>query len=496
MMFTSYAQNFEDVILWRALKHVDNGYYIDVGAQDPVSHSVSRGFYEKGWRGVNVEPTPSYAQKLRDNRPDEMVLQVAVGETENTIKFFHFPDTGLSTASAEVAELHRESGFKYEEIEVETVSLSSIFRRVGERPIHWLKIDVEGMEHSVIKSWGDSAVRPWIVVVEATEPLSQKLSHVMWDGIIQNYGYQFVYFDGLNRFYVSNEHPELTAYFGPGANVFDEFKLAESTPYVDNSAVEEIRLRLSSVCATAEAQDRELSGLREDILQSARSVNYLTDVIKEQDDRIAESERKREKQAAEHERRCAEILDELAACRTELETVQQHNRTLETELSAAETERESRALRVTQLEVTVENERLRRLDTEATIRAVYCSSSWRLTAPLRGVKRATSWVVRGTLAWLTFKSGSRPHRVLKNLVLHSMLWIRLRPSIAHFLIGVLRKFPGIERRVRLIYNKHVLVKGNVGTNLSNRFEYKTDEIQFMSPRALKVLSNIDIKTGD
>ncbi len=35
-MFISHAQNFEDVILWRALKHVQNGFYIDVGAQDPV----------------------------------------------------------------------------------------------------------------------------------------------------------------------------------------------------------------------------------------------------------------------------------------------------------------------------------------------------------------------------------------------------------------------------------------------------------------------------
>ena len=28
-MFISYAQNFEDVMLWRALKHVEKGFYID-----------------------------------------------------------------------------------------------------------------------------------------------------------------------------------------------------------------------------------------------------------------------------------------------------------------------------------------------------------------------------------------------------------------------------------------------------------------------------------
>ena len=55
MTFISYAQNFEDVMLWRALKHINNGFYIDIGANDPVVDSVSLAFYENGWRGVHVE---------------------------------------------------------------------------------------------------------------------------------------------------------------------------------------------------------------------------------------------------------------------------------------------------------------------------------------------------------------------------------------------------------------------------------------------------------
>ena len=49
MSFISYAQNFEDVMLWRALKHVENGFYIDVGANEafalrtPFAHELSEG---------------------------------------------------------------------------------------------------------------------------------------------------------------------------------------------------------------------------------------------------------------------------------------------------------------------------------------------------------------------------------------------------------------------------------------------------------------------
>ncbi len=56
--FTSYAQNFEDVMLWRALRHIDQGYYIDVGAWSPELDSVTKAFYEHGWHGINVEPNP------------------------------------------------------------------------------------------------------------------------------------------------------------------------------------------------------------------------------------------------------------------------------------------------------------------------------------------------------------------------------------------------------------------------------------------------------
>ena len=77
-MFISYAQNFEDVMLWRALHHVENGHYIDIGAQDPVADSVSLAFYERGWRGVHVEPVPTHVAALRAARPDETVIEAAV----------------------------------------------------------------------------------------------------------------------------------------------------------------------------------------------------------------------------------------------------------------------------------------------------------------------------------------------------------------------------------------------------------------------------------
>ena len=64
LRFDSYAQNQEDVVLQIALADVDNGFYIDVGAFDPVTDSVTYVFYKRGWHGINVEPQPHYFKKL------------------------------------------------------------------------------------------------------------------------------------------------------------------------------------------------------------------------------------------------------------------------------------------------------------------------------------------------------------------------------------------------------------------------------------------------
>ena len=143
MSFISYAQNFEDVMLWRALKHIKNGFYIDVGAQHPVVDSVSKSFYERGWRGIHIEPVLAYADLLRQDRPDETVLQMALSDTEGKLELSVIPDTGLSTAVSTYAQRHQsERGLEVERVQVPVSTLKSITKSLTGKEVHWLKIDV------------------------------------------------------------------------------------------------------------------------------------------------------------------------------------------------------------------------------------------------------------------------------------------------------------------------------------------------------------------
>ncbi|CAJ0713981.1 hypothetical protein LMG6871_00959 [Ralstonia edaphis] len=224
-MITSYAQNFEDVMLWRALSHVEHGFYIDIGAQDPLIDSVSLMFYEQGWRGIHVEPTPHYAEALRHARPEDIVVQAAIGKGPSVLPFFEIPGTGISTCDPNIAEQHRQRGFDVRQITVSCLPLSAILAACPGQDIHWLKIDVEGFELQVLSTWGNSTIRPWIVVVESTLPLTQIDTHGDWETHLIEYGYEAVYFDGLNRYYVSESHPELKTAFDTPPNVFDNFSL-------------------------------------------------------------------------------------------------------------------------------------------------------------------------------------------------------------------------------------------------------------------------------
>src|SRR5262249_13364896 len=150
----------------------------------------------------------------------------AIGIQAGTIPFYEIADTGLSTGDEAVASGHQQDGRIAKRIEVACVPLSSILDAHKDRDIHWLKIDVEGMESQVIRSWSPSPVRPWIVLVESTKPNSPELNFASWEPELLALGYEFVYFDGLNRFYVSHGHPELRTSFYAGPNVFDPFVLS------------------------------------------------------------------------------------------------------------------------------------------------------------------------------------------------------------------------------------------------------------------------------
>lgn len=244
---TSYTQNAEDVRLLRVFRSVRDGFYVDLGAGNPSLGSVTRLFYERGWTGINVEPGPEYASLARE-RPRDINLEAAVGESDDTVSFFvTYPDPSLSTLDLAAHRDVPEAVERHEEVAVRQLRLDSILRRhATDRTIHFLKIDVEGAEQRVIASCDWREFRPIVVLVEAVESWSTSPTHERWERMLLDADYEFAVFDGVNRFYVDVAHRELTPALSYPISALDRYTpagLSENREQAEALSLENERLR-------------------------------------------------------------------------------------------------------------------------------------------------------------------------------------------------------------------------------------------------------------
>jgi FkbM family methyltransferase len=222
-VLVSYAQVGEDVRLARVLWDRNPGFYVDVGAGDPISDSVTKLFYDAGWRGINVEPGPAY-DRLASERTRDVNLRIAVARVngERTL-WVTQPDTGLSSF-ARPADEFLPSGVELQRVRIPCRRLDAILdEHCAGSEIDFLKVDVEGAEAEVIESLDLRRFRPLVLVVEAIRPLTYEATHEQWEPRVLEADYVFAAFDGVNRFYVPREHDELREVLDYPLSLLDHF---------------------------------------------------------------------------------------------------------------------------------------------------------------------------------------------------------------------------------------------------------------------------------
>jgi len=203
----SYAQNNEDVVLGTILEKVKKGFYVDVGANHPTRHSVTKNFYDRGWTGINIEPNPMLYKMLAKERPKDVNLNVGISDKEGELilRLYHSRDglEGLSTFSDEAKQQNskkiNEDNKNFSDITVKVKKLSTVFTENSVKTIHFMKVDVEGLEYAVLISNNWKQFRPHVLCIEANHLMSD------WHDVLKNAKYQLIYTDGLNEYFVANE---------------------------------------------------------------------------------------------------------------------------------------------------------------------------------------------------------------------------------------------------------------------------------------------------
>ncbi|GEO40300.1 hypothetical protein SAE02_44480 [Skermanella aerolata] len=491
MPFISFAQNLEDVVLHRALCDVTQGFYVDVGANSPDEQSVTRAFYERGWRGINIEPAQGFHDELVAARPHDINLAVAAGDSIGTVTFYDIPGSELSTGDPDLARRHQYSGLNAVQRQVPLDTLDNIFETHGVTVVHFLKIDVEGMETAVLRGLSLRTIRPWIILVEATVARTQIPNHQDWDPLLTGRGYRFAHFDGLNRFYVAEEKTELIPRLEIQPNIFDDWfrahdwvarqqaaalsrQIANDHAWLDTER--EVRR------AEAEARTHEAEARRQELETRRHEAGVRT---RETDIRTEEAEARIE----EAELRAREIearADEAAIRRLEAATRHQELgiRQEEADLREREAELRREELQVHDHEIAQRQAELAawRADVDARlaewqrvghenaalhqhiaeqqamiaslngyIEAVRVSVSWRLTSPVRALKRAI--VAARSVTIMTLARKARPPAV--RAARKAARWAADRPLIKKAALPILLRHPWLERKARALLARPV-----------------------------------------
>ena len=224
MSTVSYAQRFEDLYLMRCFGERTEGFYIDIGSGHPVYDNVSFAFYLKGWSGITVEPNPWLSRLSRAVRPRDRHVEALVGANRGQATFYLVREFhGLSTmiaghAQAALAEFGKGS-------DATTVPLTTLRELcAGQAPasFDFLKVDVEGAEKDVLLGGDWQRFRPKVVVIEALAPCTLAPAWEQWEPFLSQQGYGYVWFDGLNRYYLAKEAGDLAQCFESASTSFDD----------------------------------------------------------------------------------------------------------------------------------------------------------------------------------------------------------------------------------------------------------------------------------
>jgi FkbM family methyltransferase len=212
LVFGSYSQSKEDLVLDTLLGGKRNGFYVDIGAYDPSWLSNTKRFYLRGWHGINIEPNTENWEKFMIVRARDINLNIGVGPKSGSLTYYAMDPPTLSTFSKRAAEEYERSGSRLlSATKISVMPLSALFLKYcPHMNIDFMSIDVEGFEMGVLKSNNWKKYRPTCLCVESASEDGDvdktKRIKVSLKKYLAGVGYTLVYDNGLNSFYRDAHH--------------------------------------------------------------------------------------------------------------------------------------------------------------------------------------------------------------------------------------------------------------------------------------------------
>lgn len=197
-----YGQCGEDKFLSEYLPESD-GFYLDVGAGQPVRGSNTFYFYKKGWSGILIEPIEFNIKLLKLFRRRDLVIQKLVGLSEEPVVFYEFVPTEYSTTVKTIADDLVNQGKLFQKSYIlDSIAISNLDIISKPQNPSLLSVDVEGADLDVLNSIDWLKFKPRVICVEEAGIANS----ILIKEKIESEGYTLVKDSGASKIYLHNSY--------------------------------------------------------------------------------------------------------------------------------------------------------------------------------------------------------------------------------------------------------------------------------------------------
>ena len=170
-----------DQIIYESFFKDQKGIMIEVGCADPTYLSMSKGFRERGWRTIGIDPNPIWIEKHKEEGLE--AYQYAINHIPQKEQTFYICNEDPMAYSSLGIRYSMGKNHTLSEIKAEVITLDSLLEKLNIEHIDFLAVDTEGWEIDVIRSFNTQKYAPSVIQLECIN------DHTRYNDYMNSIGY-------------------------------------------------------------------------------------------------------------------------------------------------------------------------------------------------------------------------------------------------------------------------------------------------------------------